>query len=111
MTGSICLFLASVYMASFAQVLLKKSALQKHEKFIQEYFNGKVLAAYCMMFLCTLMSILAYREITLGLGAILETASYLFVTIFGMAIFGEKIGVKKVVALLFIMSGIFLYVM
>ncbi len=111
MAESICLFLTSVFMASTAQVLLKKSASQKHEKLIQEYINGKVLTAYCMMFLCTLMSIFAYRKIALGLGAILETVSYLFVTIFGVTIFGEKISVKKVVALLFIISGIFLYVL
>ena len=106
---SILLFLFSVFCASGAQVLLKKSALIEHTGPISEYLNWRVVLGYVIMFLCTWINVVAYRGIPLSLGMMLEATSYIYVTIFGFTIFKEKISGKKLVALGLIIGGILLY--
>jgi multidrug transporter EmrE-like cation transporter len=43
------------------------------------------------------------------MGPVLEATSYIYVTIFGVKIFGEKINKKKILALGFIIGGIIVY--
>ena len=57
----------------------------------------------------TFLSILAYKGIPLSMGPILEATSYIYVTIFGVVIFKEKMNLKKVVALGMIIVGIVVY--
>lgn len=59
--------------------------------------------------LTTLMCIFAYRVVPLSYGPVLESTSYLYVTLFGVLIFKEKISKKKVLALGLIIAGIILY--
>lgn len=106
---SVILFLASVFFASFAQVLLKKSALSEHTSQIREYLNWRVLSGYFIMFGCTVLSVIAYRNMPLSLGMMLETTSYIYVTVFGITVFKEKVNRKKMIALGVIIGGIFLY--
>ena len=44
------LFALSAAIAAFSQVLLKKSASEKHSSVIREYLNGKVIVGYGLMF-------------------------------------------------------------
>lgn len=106
----IFLFLCSVFLASCAQVLLKKSALTVYTSKIREYLNWRVLLGYFIMFLCMILSMAAYRTIPLSLGVILETTSYIYVTIFGVAVFKEKLNAVRLVALGFIITGVLLFV-
>ena len=52
---------------------------------------------------------LAYKGIPLSLGPVLEATSYLYVTVFGVTIFREKFGAKKIIALALIVAGILVY--
>lgn len=103
------IFLLGVLIGAISQVLLKKAALQKHETLAQEYLNPKVIFAYALFFLTTLMTIYAYKGIPLSYGPILETMSYVFVTIFGVTIFHESMGPKKLASLALIILGILVY--
>ena len=63
-----------------------------------------------MMFVgTTLLSVLAYREIPLSMGPVLEATSYIYVTYFGVKIFHENINKKKIIALALIILGILVY--
>lgn len=105
----VLLFLTSVFLSSVSQVLLKKAAMKQHSSTIAEYLNWQVLLGYGLYFGCTLLTMLAYRGIPLSLGPVLETTSYLYITVFGITIFKEKFTSKKFKGLLCILLGIVLY--
>lgn len=103
------LLLLSVFISSVSQVMLKKSALKTHDSPIREYLNPLVIFAYVLFVGTTLLSVLAYRGIPLSLGPVLEATGYIYVTIFGVLIFREKITRGKLLALALIVAGIAVY--
>lgn len=103
------LFLSAVFLAAISQVLLKKAALRPHKNMIEEYTDWRVILGYVIFVGCTLLNILAYRGIPLSLGPVLEATSYLYVTVFGVVIFKEKLNAKKLLALALIIAGICVY--
>ena len=103
------ILLAGVFISSVSQVILKFAAQEKHESRIKEYLNFKVIFAYILFFGTTFLSILAYKGIPLSMGPVLEATSYIYVTVFGVKIFKEKINKTKIVSLICIISGIIVY--
>jgi len=102
----ISLFLLSVFVASFSQILLKKSANKKYDRTIDEYRNKTVLCAYALFMLSTLLTMLAYRGVNLSLGPMLESVGFVYVAIMSRLILKEKITRKQFVAIHLIMFGI-----
>ena len=109
MAPYVILYLSSVFIAAISQVLLKKEAMKPHKNVIQEYLNPLVVIAYTFFLGTTILSMLAYKGIPLNLGPILETTSYLYITVFGVTIFKEKLTKQKTLALLMIITGIAVY--
>ena len=107
MYSSFILF--GTFISAISQVLLKKAAQREYGSKIKEYLNPLVVIAYTIFVLTTLLSILAYKGIPLSMGPVLEATSYIYVTIFGVKIFGEKITKKKIIALIMIIAGIMIY--
>ena len=103
------LLLFGVFISAISQVLLKKAAMKQYASRLQEYLNPQVIFAYVLFVGTTFLSILAYRGIPLNLGPVLETTSYIYVTIFGVTIFREQLTPKKVFALGLIILGIVIY--
>lgn len=103
------LLLLGVFISSISQVMLKKSALKTYDSKIKEYLNPLVIVAYILFVGTTFLSIFAYRGIPLSMGPILEATSYIYVTIFGIVFFNEKMSRKKWIALVLIIAGIALY--
>ena len=101
--------IAGVFVASVSQVMLKKSALKSYDSITKEYCNPLVICAYVLFIGTTFISIYAYRGIPLSFGLILESTSYIFITFFGVKIFGERICKRKVISLCFIIAGISVY--
>lgn len=104
-----CVLLAGVFISAISQVLLKKASMKHYDLPIQEYMNPMVIIAYIMFVGTTFLSIIAYKGIPLSMGPVLEATSYIYVTIFGVKIFKEKINKRKILALVFIISGIMIY--
>lgn len=113
MNGQLLLYstfmLLGTFISSIAQVLLKKASGEKHDNILQEYLNPRVIIAYAIFFGATFLSIFAYRVVPLSMGAILEATGYIYVTIFGVMIFKEKLNRQKVIALVLIIAGIAIY--
>ncbi len=103
------LLLLGVFISSISQVMLKKSALKTYDSKIKEYLNPLVIVAYILFVGTTFLSIFAYRGIPLSMGPILEATSYIYVTVFGIMFFNEKMSKKKWIALVLIIAGIALY--
>ncbi len=100
---------AGVLISSFSQVLLKKSALKKHDSVIKEYLNPYVITAYFIFICATVLTVIAYRVIPLSLGTLLDSTGYIFITIFGIIFFGERLNTTKALALGLIIAGIVVF--
>ena len=107
--GYALLILAGTLIAAVSQVMLKIEANKPHKSRLQEYLNPLVIFSYILFVGTTLLSVLAYRGIPLSMGPILEATGYLYVTLFGVKIFGEKVNKGKVAALVLIIGGIAVY--
>lgn len=103
--------LLSTFIGSVSQVILKKAAQKTYSSRLREYLNLPVVFAYSLFVLTTLMCIFAYQVVPLSYGPVLEASSYLYVTLFGVVIFKEKLTRKKVAALALILCGIAVYSM
>ena len=107
----IIIALVSIFVSSISQVMLKKAALKEHKNIIEEYLNPLVIIAYIIFFCCSLVMVFVYRGIPLSLGPVLEATGYIYITLFGVIIFKEKINIKKILALGLIILGIIVYVL
>ena len=100
---------AGSLIASLSQVLLKIESGREHGSFLKEYLNVRVIGAYVLLALSVLLTMLAYRGLPLSMGPVFESCSYVFVTLFGVLLFKEKLGRRRLPALLLILAGILLY--
>ena len=101
--------LVGTFISSAAQVLLKKAAMKEYCSVKDEYLNQYVVVAYLVFVVATFLSVYAYKGIPLSMGAVLESTSYIYITIFGAYFFQERISLQKIVALVFIVLGIIVY--
>jgi len=103
------IFMFSVFAASLAQILLKMSANKVHSNKIREYFNIYVIIGYGIFFCSTMLTIIAYREVSLKSGPILNATGYIFVLILSRVLLKEKITKHKMLGTLLILVGIIVF--
>lgn len=103
--------LVGVFVSGIGQVLLKKSANKTYDSPLREYLNPLVIMGYVLFVGSTLLSVYAYKGIPLSMGEILDATGYIYVTLFGVTIFHERLNHKKVLALCLIVAGIVVYAM
>lgn len=109
MLVSVLVALFGVFISSISQVMLKKSAMAKHDSALGEYLNPLVIGAYALFVGATLCSVIAFRQIPLSMGPILDATGYFYVVLFGITIFHEKIDRTKILALAIIIAGVLIY--
>lgn len=105
----ILIFLFSVLISSVAQIILKKSAGRKYDSIIKEYLNFRVIGAYSIFFLSTLLTMYAYTGVPLTLGFLLESVGYIYIPMLSLIFLKEKITPSMVIGSLFIICGIVVY--
>ena len=71
--------------------------------------NLRTIGAYGLFFLSTLITVFAYKYVSLSMGAVLEASGYIFVTVFGVLILKEKVGKRKLMGLGLILVGILIF--
>lgn len=106
----ILFLLLSNFIGAISQVLLKKSALEKHKSFLYEYLNFKVIFAYALFFVAVFVDLMALKKVPVSFVPVVETSSYFFAIILSRIFFKERITRRQVVALVLIISGIIIYV-
>ena len=99
----------SVFVSCVSQTILKKAALREYKSRAAEYLNFPVITAYAMFFGSTLLTMLAYKKLPLSMSPAFESSSYIFVTVFGVTIFKEKLTRRKLLALAMILAGILIF--
>ena len=106
----ILLAVFSVLMASFAQMMLKKSAATERNSWVREYLNGWVVGGYFIMGASMLINIFAMsRGVQLKELSVVESFSYLFVPLLSWMFFKEKVTWRKAGAIVMIMVGVVLF--
>lgn len=103
----LCLF--NVFLGAVSQVMLKKEAMKPHKNVLHEYLNPLVIIAYVIFVGTTVLGLIVYKGLPLNLGPVLETTGYIYITLFGVFIFKEKMTRRKMLALAVIVGGILLY--
>lgn len=102
-----CLMMvAGVFINSLSQLMLKKSAMKTYPNKLREYLNVLVVGAYFISTAITLLYSYTYKFIPLSLGPVLEASGYIFVVLWGVTVFGEKLSKKKIFAMCLIIAGI-----
>ena len=105
----LALAICSVFVASLSQTLLKWESGRAHSNLIREYINVGVIGGYGLLALSMLLTMFAYKKLPLSMTPAFESFSYIFVTIFGVAVFHEKVTKKKLLALGLIVAGILVF--
>lgn len=104
-----CILLLGVFISSISQVILKKESMKSHESLSKEYTNPRVVFAYVLFVGTTFIAIFAYKVVPLSMGPILEATSYIWIALFGVLIFKEKITKTRYLALALIITGIVIF--
>ena len=109
MNLSILILILSVIIASFAEILLKKSAAKNYGSPIREYLNVYVICGYGMMFLSMFITVLAYRGLDFSNVPVIESLGYVVVMLLSYLFFKERITKRKLLGMAVILLGIFVY--
>ena len=105
----LALAILSVFVASVSQTLLKWESGKEHASLLREYLNAGVIGGYGLLALSMLLTMFAYRRLPLSMTPAFESFSYIFVTIFGVTVFHERVTKKKLLALGLILAGILIF--
>ncbi len=103
------LLVLSVVVASFSQILLKKSAGKAYASVLKEYLNPLVITGYGMMVLSTLLTVGGYAGLEYKNGAVIEALGFVLVMFLSRVFFGEKITKKKLLGNSLILLGILVF--
>jgi drug/metabolite transporter (DMT)-like permease len=103
------LLFASVVVASFSQILLKKSALKDHSSILKEYLNPYVIIGYGMMFASTFLTVFAFSGLDYKNGPIIESIGYILVMVLCNFFLHEKITKRKLLGNALIIVGIIVF--
>lgn len=109
MNSFMIVLVVSVVIASFAQILLKKSAEKSYSSPLREYLNPYVICGYGLMFLSMFMTVTAYSGLDYTNVPVIESLGYVMVMILSYFFFREKITKRKVLGMVIILAGIFVY--
>ena len=104
------IFMLGVIISSLAQILLKKSAMGKHDSQIKEYLNSKVILGYFLIFSGTVLAIIAYQEIEFKYGTMMHSTGVIFVLIFEMMFLKIKPTRHRIIGVLIIVAGVGVFI-
>ena len=108
-TSYYILYLISVTIAAFSQLLLKKSANRTHESLLKEYLNPYVIGGYGLLVMSMLLTIGAYRGLAYKNGPIIESLGYVLVMLLSGIFLKEKVTARKIAGTALILAGILVF--
>lgn len=103
------LLVLSVVIASFSQILLKKSAQKKYNSFVREYINPYVIIGYGMMVISTIVTIFAYQKVEYKNGPVVEALGYILIMVLSYVFFKESITKRKMLGNALVLLGIIIF--
>ncbi len=102
----------AVILSSISQILLKKAARQGYTSFWKEYLNPWVIGGYALMMVALLVNVFAMSKgVNLKMLPAIEALGYVFVPLLSLCVFREKMGMRKMMAILLIVAGVVVFFM
>lgn len=105
----ILLMVASILIAGFSQILLKKAAVKSYARWIDQYLNAPVIIAYGLFFGSTVFSMLSYRGLPLSATPVFNALSQIIVALLAFFMLGERPGKKRLLGLFIVILGIVIF--
>ena len=105
----ILILLGSVVLASLAQMLLKKATFINYENKIREYLNVYVISGYGLMFISSLLSVLAFKGLDYKFASVIDSFGYILVLVLSYLFFKEKLTKNKIIGSSIILIGIIIF--
>ena len=109
MIKSYILGFLAVFIATIAQVLLKKEANVKHESFLQKFLNVKVISAYSIFLLSTILNVVAFKNIDLKYAVVFDVTGFIWIGLFSVFILKEKFNLRKIISFILIILGVIVF--
>ena len=104
------LLVLSVVVASFSQILLKKSADETAGKeFLQKLWNRKVILAYAIFGLVFFINLYAYRGVNFKYGGVIQSIGQVFVLALSVLFCHERLTRNRILGNVLILCGVVLY--
>ncbi len=101
--------LASVTIASFSQILLKKGAMKEYPSFVRQYVNPWVIGGYGLMFFSVFLANCALRTLDYFTAPMAESLGYVLVPLLSILFFKEKITLRRSVGIGCIIAGMIIF--
>lgn len=98
----IIIYIFSIIIASYAQILLKKGATSKKNIYINKY----TITGYSLMIVSTVFSLVGYRGVSMSLSQVLQVLGFFFVAIFSYLMLNERITKRVKIGLIIVIIGI-----
>lgn len=97
--------------SAVSQVVMKRSALRytRAPRSYPLFLSPLSILAYVMYFLVTLLSIAAFRFLPLKATMFLSPVTYLLVGFFSIAVFGERLKGRQILAYIMMLIGILVF--
>lgn len=108
MNNGIALLIFSGFIVSIAHLLMKLEALKRIHDSATHFLSIKIMIAYALMFIGLLLSFIAYRQVSLKIGPVIETLNYVYVLGLSWVLLKEKFGWKTFIGILLIICGVFI---
>ena len=108
-SGFLLLAFFSVVIASFSQVILKMGAGRTYNSKIREYLNVYVITGYGMLFVSMVITVIVYSRLSYLSVPVIEAVGYVLVPVLSYFIFKEKFTKRKLLGIVFILTGIVIY--
>lgn len=105
----VMILLVSVFISAVSQIILKTAANKTYESTVKEYLNFRVIFSYGLFFLSTILTMIALKKVPLSMQPILESTSYIYVSVMGYFLLKERFSKRKLLGLALILLGIFVY--
>ncbi len=105
------LIVLSSFIGAISQLFLKKSALKTYATLLREYLNPLVITAYTLFCLGVFIDVFALRKVPVSFIPVVETTNYIFVFILSRVFLKESLSLRKIAAMLIIITGIIIYVL
>ncbi len=99
-----------IFACSLSQLLLKRSANNKHTSRIYEMINPLVIMAYSIFFCSLIINIWAMRHgVQLKEMAMLESLGYIFVPLLSIVLLKEQLYIRTVIGIVIVFFGLIVF--
>lgn len=101
--------IASVVVASFSQILLKRGTMKAYSSWLKQYLNPWVISGYILMFGSVFLVNLGLRTLNYLNAPMMDSLGYVLVPVLSALFFHEKFTWRKSVGIGCIIAGMIIF--